>query len=113
MKKTYQLQIEGKHRDRLVEASKHDIRKYIAREQRKALPAGAQVWRFDARFGADEASAQQISSGELVRAIDALVAAGGERFYVEVVARPGQRNAPPAAKAASPRPDELDFDDAD
>lgn len=111
MRKTYQLQIEGKHRDRLVEASKHDIRKYIAREQRKALPAGSDVWRFDARLGADEASAQVISSGELIRAIDVLVAEGGNQFFVEVLARPGKRNAPPAGQAVPS--DELDFDDAD
>lgn len=111
MRKTYPLQIEGKNRDRLVEAAKHDIRKYIAREQRKTLPAGADTWRFDARFGADEASAQVISSGELTRAIDALVADGGAQFYVEVIAKAGKRNAPPAGKAAPSA--ELEFDDED
>ncbi len=111
MRKTYPLQIEGKNPDRLVEASKHDIRKYIAREQRKALPDDADVWRFDARFGADEASAKTISSGELMRAIDALVADGGTQFYVQVVAKPGKRNAPPADNPAPS--DELDFDDED
>jgi len=109
MKKTYQLQIEGKNRDRLVEASKHDIRKYIAREQRKTLPADADVWRFDARFGTDQANARELSSGELIRAIDTLVAEGGSQFYVEVIAKPGKRNAPPAEKVAPS--DELDFDD--
>jgi uroporphyrinogen-III synthase len=111
MRKTYPLQIEGKNPDRLLEAAKHDIRKYIAREQRKALPADADTWRFDARLGADEASAVVISSGELIRAIDALVADGGTQFYVEVVAKAGKRSAPPADKAAPS--DELDFDDAD
>ncbi|WDS35574.1 DUF6172 family protein [Pseudoxanthomonas sp.] len=111
MRKTYQLQIEGKNRDRLLEASKHEIRKYIAREQRKALPAGADVWRFDARLGADEASAAAISSGELIRGIDALLAGGGHQFFVEVLAKPGTRNAPPAEKAAPSA--ELDFDDED
>ncbi|SEK38981.1 hypothetical protein SAMN05428989_0028 [Pseudoxanthomonas sp. GM95] len=111
MRKTYPLQIEGKNPDRLLEAAKHDIRKYIAREQRKALPADADTWRFDARLGTEEASARTISSGELIRAIDALVADGGTQFYVEVVAKPGKRNAPPADKAAPS--DELDFDDED
>lgn len=110
MRKTYPLKIEGKHRDRLLEASKHDIRKYIAREQRKALPADADVWRFQARLGIDAASASEISSGELIRAIDALVAGGAEQFYVELVGRPGKRNAPPADKAAPVRSDAPDFE---
>ncbi len=110
MRKTYQLNLEGKHPDRLLEASKHEIRKYIAREQRKALPPGADVWRFDARLGVDEASAQVISSGELIRGIDALVSDGGNQFYVEVVSKPGTRNAPPPKAEPSP---ELDFDDED
>lgn len=113
MRKTYPLKIEGKHRDRLLEASKHDIRKYIAREQRKALPAGAEVWRFHARLGLDAASAKEISSGELIRAIDALVAGGAEQFYVELIARPGKRNAPPADQAAPVRSDAPDFDDGE
>ena len=58
MRRTYRLDIEGKNRDRLVEASKHDIRKYIRRERRKELPKGADFWDFDTRFGTDEASAE-------------------------------------------------------
>ncbi|MEY4436090.1 MAG: hypothetical protein RL175_1045, partial [Pseudomonadota bacterium] len=29
MKKTFQLHVEGKHPDRLLEAIKHEIRKYL------------------------------------------------------------------------------------
>jgi hypothetical protein len=38
MKKTYPLNTEGKNRDRLLDAIKHDIRKYVAR-QRRVPPA--------------------------------------------------------------------------
>ncbi|WCE05259.1 DUF6172 family protein [Pseudoxanthomonas sp. JBR18] len=113
MRKTYQLNLEGKHPDRLLEASKHEIRKYIAREQRKPLPAGMEVWRFDARFGADEASARDVSSGELIRAIDTWVAQGGTQFYVEVVRRADMRHAPPAPAAPRTASGEMEFDDAD
>ena len=37
MKKLFLLDIEGKNRDRVIEATKHEIRKYIKREQRKPL----------------------------------------------------------------------------
>ena len=53
MRKTYHLDIEGRHPERLLEAAKHDIRKYLKRERRKPLPAGADIWDFDARFGQD------------------------------------------------------------
>ena len=44
MRKTYLLNIEGKNRDRLLEASKHDIRKYVKRERSRALPEGVDFW---------------------------------------------------------------------
>jgi hypothetical protein len=58
MKKTFQLAAEGKNPDRLLEAIKNEIRKYVKRERRRELPAGADYWDFDCRFGATEAAAQ-------------------------------------------------------
>ncbi|QNH14461.1 hypothetical protein HEP73_04013 [Xanthomonas sp. GW] len=107
MKKTYQLRIEGKHPDRLLDASKHDIRKYIRRERRKALPAGADYWDFDTLFGAEEASAAVVPPAELLRSIDALVATGGTQFYVEIRSKPGKRTPRPQGDAAVADP----FDD--
>ena len=97
MRKTYTLNIEGKNRDRLLEASKHDIRKYLKRERNKTLPAGADYWDFDTKSGVDEASAVAVAYGDLFRSIDALLAGGGDQFYVEVVSKPGHRSvkAPP------------------
>jgi hypothetical protein len=104
VRKTYQLHIEGKNPDRLLEASKHDIRKYIRRERRKALPAGADFLDFDTRLGRDEASAAVVEFAGLTRAIDAMVAAGATQFYVEVLGKPGHRSA-----WRSPDPAELDI----
>ncbi len=91
MKKTYQLQIEGKNRDRLLDAAKHDIRRYLKRERAKVLPAGADVWDFDCRCGAAPADATAVTVAELISAVDALAQGGAAAFYVEVVARAGQR----------------------
>ncbi len=107
VKKTYQLRIEGKHPDRLLDASKHDIRKYIRRERRKTLPAGADYWDFDTLFGAEEASAAVVPPAELLRSIDALVATGGTQFYVEIRSKPGKRTPRPQGDAAVVDP----FDD--
>lgn len=109
MKKTYSLAIEGKHPDRLLEASKHDIRKYTKRERGKALPAGADTWAFDSKLGVDEGSAKPVAYDELFRAIDALVAAGNTQFYVEVLSKPAKRSPRPAA-APTPAA-ETDFED--
>ena len=41
MKKTFPLQIEGRHPDRVLDAIKNELRKYLKRERRRDLPAGA------------------------------------------------------------------------
>ncbi len=93
MKKTYTLQIEGKNRDRLLDAAKHDIRKYVKRERAKPLAAGADFWDFDCKLGATAAAAQPVHFAALMAAVDALVEEGTDAFYVEVIAKAGHRTA--------------------
>jgi len=95
VKKTYLLNIEGKNRDRLLEASKHDIRKYVKRERARALPAGVDYWDFDCKFGSSEAGAEVVHFATLMGLIDTLAKEGGEQFYVEVVTKHGLRSARP------------------
>ncbi|WP_305804205.1 DUF6172 family protein [Stenotrophomonas sp. YIM B06876] len=99
MRKTYQLNIEGKNRDRLVEAAKHDIRKYVKRERGKELPAGADFWDFDSKSGVDEAGAVSVPFAELIRSVDTLVTAGNDQFFVEVLRKPGKRTPKPVPAA--------------
>ncbi|MDN3921967.1 DUF6172 family protein [Roseateles violae] len=91
MKKTFNLKIDGKHPERLLEAIKHEIRKYLARERRKPLPKGADFWDFDCRFGASEETAEAVRVGAITELINASAASGAEQFYIELLARPGQR----------------------
>lgn len=95
MKKTYALNIEGKNRDRLLDASKHDIRKYIKRERAKPLAPGSDFWDFDCKFGATAATAQPVHFAALMAGVDALVQEGSDTFYVEVTARAGHRTTRP------------------
>lgn len=95
MRKTYLLNIEGKNRERLVEASKHDIRKYVKRERARPLPAGVDFWDFDCKFGSNEATAAAVHFATLMGLIDTVVQEGGEQFYVEVVTKHGHRTARP------------------
>jgi hypothetical protein len=95
VRKTYLLNVEGKNRDRLLEASKHDIRKYVKRERGRALPAGVDYWDFDCRFGSNAANAEMVHFATLMGLIDTLAKEGGEQFYVEVVTKHGLRTARP------------------
>jgi hypothetical protein len=95
MKKTFQLNIEGKNRDRVVEATKHEIRKYVKRQRRVALPAGVDFWDFDCRFGVTEASASVVHFATITSLIDAVVTQGGETFFLEMLAKQGVRTAKP------------------
>jgi hypothetical protein len=91
MRKTYPLRPEGKHPDRVLEAVKHDIRKYIQRERRRELPADAHFWDFDCRFGPTQAEAQTVHPAALIAELDTLAKTGAEQCYVELLAKPGVR----------------------
>ena len=101
MRKTYHLNIEGKNRDRLIEATKHDIRKYVKRQRRVPLPEGVDFWAFDCKFGANADDATPIHFAELTEKIDALVQAGGESFYLELLVKDGVRSFKPADMKAA------------
>ena len=114
MKKTFQLAVEGKNRDRVIDAVKHEIRKYLKRERRRDVPAGADFWDFDCRFGRTEATAETTHLGNLMELINAAVADGADSFYVELLAKPGVRKPRPAG---APEPEtfegEVDGDSDD
>ena len=95
MKKTYTLNIEGKNRDRLLDASKHDIRKYVKRERAKALPEGADFLDFDCKVGTSNTTAVPVHFAEVMGAVDTLVKDGADQFYVELSGKPGHRSARP------------------
>jgi hypothetical protein len=106
MRKTFQLNIEGKNRDRRLDAVKHEIRKYVKRERRRALPEGVDYWDFDCKFGADEGAAQVVHLAEIIKLVDGVAKAGAESFYLELLAKHGHRKARPAAPAEAGEPRE-------
>ena len=91
MKKTFPLQVEGKHPDRVLEAVKHDIRKYFKRERGRPVPAGADFWDFDCKVGASADSAQVVRVGAVIEAVDAAVQSGATSVYVEILSKHGIR----------------------
>jgi len=93
VKKTFQLTIEGKHRDRVLDATKHEIRQYIKRERRKPLPQGVDYWDFDCQFGMSADTAAGVHFANITALINAAAQDGAEAFYLELVAKPGVRKA--------------------
>lgn len=98
MKKTFKLNIEGKNRDRVVEATKHEIRKYVKRQRRVPLPEGVDFWDFDCKFGATEAAATVVHFATITELIDGIVKEGGEAFYLELLAKEGHRKTRPGGE---------------
>jgi hypothetical protein len=91
VRKTYQLQIEGKPRDRVLDAIKHDIRNYVKRQRRVPLPEGVDYWDFDCKFGLSAEVAEAIHFGNLIEQIDIAADAGAAAFYVELLVKNGVR----------------------
>lgn len=102
MKKTFPLRPEGKHPDRVLDALKHELRKYMARERRRPLPEGMDFWDFDCRFGASPETAEAAHPGELNRLLDALAQGGATQCHVELLARPARRKWVPRPVGAAP-----------
>ena len=97
MKKTFNLAPEGKNRDRVLDAVKHEIRKYIKRERRRELPEGVDYWDFDCKFGATPEAAEVVHLSAITGLIDGVAKDEGPQFYVEILAKHGHRKARPAA----------------
>ena len=92
MKKTFKLTHNKLHPDRLVDAIKHEVKKYIKRERNRKLPDGTDYWDFDCRFGADEGICDVIHMSEINKSIDGAVEDKLESFYLEILARAATRN---------------------
>ncbi len=92
MKKVFKLIDPKKAPARQVDYVKHEIRKYIARERRRALPERADYWDFDCAIGVDQNTTNKIHIDDVNKNIDAIVALEAESFYIEVLVKEGYRN---------------------
>ena len=95
MKKTYSLTHPKLNLARIIEAAKHDAKKYMKREQRKPLPKGDDFWDFDCKYGATEAEAKEIHVAEINSCMDEAEKAQLPSFYLEIVAKSKQRTHKP------------------
>ncbi len=98
MKKTFKLTHPEIKVPKLVVAIKHEVRKYLRRERRRALPEDVDFWAFDCRFGVDEASSDVIHVADIEKSIDQAESKQLESFYLEILAKPGRRTKKPREK---------------
>ena len=95
MKKTFKMTHPKIKTPRLVEAIKHEVKKYIKRERRKALPPNVDYWDFDCCYGVDEASSEVIHLSEINKFISQAESKQLESFYLEILVKPGYRGKKP------------------
>ena len=91
MKKNFPLIVEGKNPDRVLEAVKHEIRKYFKRERNRALPKEADFWDFDCKVGPSAEAAEVVKVSAVVESVDALAKEGATSVYVEILCKHGVR----------------------
>ena len=100
MKKTFLLTHPKIKLPRLIEAIKHEVKKYIKRERKKTLPKGVDFWDFDCRFGADEATSEVIHLSEINKYISQAETKELASFYLEILVKPGHRTKKPQSGPA-------------
>ena len=108
MKKNFPLHAEGKHPDRVLEAVKHEVRKYFKRERSRPVPAGADFWDFDCKVGTTADAAPVVRVGAVIEAVDAVAKSGASSVYVEIVSKHGARVPAPARPEPTAPPDAPD-----
>lgn len=91
MKKNFPLHIEGKNPDRVLEAVKHEIRKYFKRERNRVLPKEVDFWDFDCKVGMTAETAEVVKVSAVIEGLDALAKEGAASVYVEILSKHGIR----------------------
>ncbi len=98
MKKTFKLTHPKTKYARLVDAVRSDIKRYLKRERKKALPEGFDTWDFACKFGATIDEAKILDVTDLSKAIHQAEAQGLESFYIEILAKAGHRPPKPVVE---------------
>ncbi len=90
MKKTFILTHPKKKSDRLFEAAKRDVKKYIKRETNKTLPEDVDYWAFDCKYGHTAEEAKTVEISEIKKCIDEAQKLNLESFYLEILSKPAK-----------------------
>jgi hypothetical protein len=88
MKKLFPLHHPRKADGRVLDAIKHEVRKYVRRELNKAHPDGARRRTFSCRVGASEAKADETALKDISAAIDRVAQAGADEVFISIKSAP-------------------------
>lgn len=91
MKKVFKLKEGNKNPDRILDAIKYEIRKYIKREKRKTLPQDVDFWDLKCRFGKNSKEAEAIEFVDITKCINDASSADYDSFYIEILAEKGYK----------------------
>jgi len=105
MKKTFKLEHPKIKVPRVVDSVKHDIKKYLKKERKNTLPAGAKYWGFDCKLGASEETAVEVQLPSLTKSIDGLVEKNIMTIYVEITAKALEGGGTPAVETPKESPE--------
>jgi len=86
MKKTFKLNVENKKRERVVEAIKNEVRKYIKRERSKKLPKDTDFWQFECKYAKNGDLVKTIAFNDIIPSIDDAASSDTDSFYLEIIA---------------------------
>ena len=104
MRKTFPLEDPPHKPPQVVAGIKNQVRKYLKRERRKALPEGMDFWDFDCQVG-QEGPTNVVHVAEIIGAIDGAAENGWATVYIEILAKPRKRrrkSQPPSQEQADP-----------
>ena len=91
MNKTYKLIDEKRDKERVVDAIKHEVRKYIKREKNKVLPEGVDFWNLECKISKDKDALAFVEFPSLIKMIDTLVEEKAESLNIEILSFEGIR----------------------
>ncbi|MGM0519004.1 MAG: DUF6172 family protein [Campylobacterota bacterium] len=91
MKKTFKLDDGKRHPDRIIDAIKHEVRKYIKREKNKKLPSGVDYWKFECKSAINEEEPKKIDFLDITKAIDNASSNKADSLYLEIIATHGHK----------------------
>lgn len=95
MKKTFPIIVEKNAPERVIEAIKSELRKYVKRERNKKLPEGFDFWDFDCKVGHKVEEATELHVAEINAALDHALEDKWETIHFEILAKPAVRSRKP------------------
>ena len=84
MKKMFPLHLPRKADARVLDAIKHEVRKYVRRELNKLNPEGVKRRTFACRVGATPAEAESVALKGISAAIDRVAQGGADHVYIAI-----------------------------